>query len=182
MGIIASNSYLAIFGAGTFVGAAWTYFILKLGASNWHRFRVKNSSDGKKENFWDNGMEERYQFEDTDDEFRLILGVRNDLKMQKGKVAAQCGHAAMAAYAKTLNNRKLLQNWLKHGGTKIALRVDSEEQLLQLDSKAKQMNVLSSIIRDAGQTQVAPGTRTVIAIGPAPKSVLDKITGNLKLY
>jgi PTH2 family peptidyl-tRNA hydrolase len=44
------------------------------------------------------------------------------------------------------------------------------------------MNVLSSIIRDAGQTQVAPGTRTVIAIGPAPKSVLDEISGHLKLY
>lgn len=42
--------------------------------------------------------------------------------------------------------------------------------------------MLSCIVRDAGQTQVAPGSRTVIAIGPAPKSVLDKITGHLKLY
>lgn len=54
--------------------------------------------------------------------------------------------------------------------------------MLSLDKLAKENNILSSIIRDAGQTQVAPGTRTVIAIGPAPKSVLDKITGYLKLY
>lgn len=62
------------------------------------------------------------------------------------------------------------------------MRIDSEEEMLELNSIAKKNNVLSSIIRDAGQTQVAPGTRTVIAIGPAPKSVLNKITGHLKLY
>ncbi|XP_060533250.1 probable peptidyl-tRNA hydrolase 2 [Cylas formicarius] len=173
MGIIASNSYLAAFSMGAFVGATSAYFLVKF----------RGVPKPKKDVVWQNGMEERYQFEDTADEFRLILGVRNDLKMQKGKVAAQCGHGAMAAYAKTLSSSpKLLRNWLRNGGTKIAVRVDSEEQLLELDKKAKEMNVLSCIIRDAGQTQVLPGTRTVIAIGPAPKSVLDKITGHLKLY
>lgn len=62
------------------------------------------------------------------------------------------------------------------------MRIDSEEEMLELNKKAKEMGVFSSIVRDAGQTQVAPGTRTVIAIGPAPKSVLEKITGHLKLY
>lgn len=76
----------------------------------------------------------------------------------------------------TLKTRAVL------GGTKIAVRIDSEEELLELNSIAKKHGVLTSIIRDAGQTQVAPGTRTVIAIGPAPKSVLDKISGHLKLY
>jgi PTH2 family peptidyl-tRNA hydrolase len=123
------------------------------------------------------------KFDDPRDEYRLIMGVRNDLKMQKGKVAAQCGHAAVAAYAKALNHcPKTLKKWLRYGGTKIAVRIDSEQELLDLDKKARKMNVLSSIIRDAGQTQVAPGTRTVIAIGPAPKSVLDEISGHLKLY
>lgn len=68
------------------------------------------------------------------------------------------------------------------GGTKITVKVDSEEELLELERAAKEINILSSIVRDAGQTQVAPGSRTVIAIGPAPKSILDKITGHLKLY
>lgn len=127
MGLIASNSYLAVFSAGTLIGAASTYYILKL-RHNWHKPKVKGDP------VWSNGMEERYevrrisnantfaykirnlQFEDTDDEVRLILGVRNDLKMQKGKVAAQCGHGAMAAYAKTLTTSpQLLKNWLKNG-------------------------------------------------------------------
>ncbi|KAF7287668.1 putative peptidyl-tRNA hydrolase 2 [Rhynchophorus ferrugineus] len=173
MSLIATTSYIAVFSAGTIIGAASTYFLIKF------RYKPKNKTGP----VWSNGMEERYEFEDINDEVRLILGVRNDLKMQKGKVAAQCGHGAMAAYAKTLNtSQKLLKEWLKSGGTKIALRVESEEQMLDLERKAKSVNVLSCIIRDAGQTQVAPGSRTVIAIGPAPKSVLDKITGHLKLY
>ncbi|KAK9754122.1 Peptidyl-tRNA hydrolase PTH2 [Popillia japonica] len=65
---------------------------------------------------------------------------------------------------------------------RVSVRIESEEELLELDKIAKGMDVLSSIVRDAGQTQVAPGTRTVLAIGPAPKSVLDKISGHLKLY
>lgn len=68
------------------------------------------------------------------------------------------------------------------GGTKITLRLDSEEEMLKINERAKKMGILSSIIRDAGQTQVAPGSRTVIAIGPAPKSALEQITGHLKLY
>lgn len=68
------------------------------------------------------------------------------------------------------------------GGTKITVKLDSEEEMLKINEQAKKMGVLSSIIRDAGQTQVAPGSRTVIAIGPAPKSVLEQITGHLKLY
>ena len=32
-------------------------------------------------------------------------------------------------------------------------------------------------IEDAGRTEVEPGTRTVTAIGPAPKALLDAITG-----
>ncbi|ERL85016.1 hypothetical protein D910_02439 [Dendroctonus ponderosae] len=79
--------------------------------------------------------------------------------MQKGKVAAQCGHAAMAAYAKTLNIPKLLKRWRKSGTAKIAVRVDSEEQLLELEKNAKKLNILTSVVRDAGQTQVAPGNR-----------------------
>lgn len=68
------------------------------------------------------------------------------------------------------------------GGTKITVRIDSEKEMLELSERAKELGVLCSIVRDAGQTQVAPGSRTVIAFGPAPKSVLDLITGHLKLY
>lgn len=62
------------------------------------------------------------------------------------------------------------------------MKIDSETELLDLEKRARAADVLSCIVRDAGQTQVAPGSRTVIAIGPAPKSVLEQLTGHLKLY
>lgn len=44
------------------------------------------------------------------------MAIRNDLKMQKGKVAAQCGHASVAAYRKTLENDPVLLNkWYQFG-------------------------------------------------------------------
>lgn len=103
--------------------------------------------------------------------------------MQKGKVAAQCGHAAVAAYVKGMKYApKMVKRWMTFGGTKITLRLDSEEELLALDKAAKERNLLTNIVRDAGQTQVLPGSRTVIAIGPAPQSILKQVTGHLKLY
>lgn len=129
------------------------------------------------------------------------MAIRGDLKMQKGKVAAQCGHASVGAYAKAVKDKpKTVKRWLRFGkntilqfvvhkficvvsgGTKITVKIDSESELLELEKCARKEDVLSCIVRDAGQTQVAPGSRTVIAIGPAPKSVLDRITGHLKLY
>lgn len=44
------------------------------------------------------------------------MAIRNDLKMQKGKVAAQCGHASVAAYRKTLEcDPTLLKKWYQFG-------------------------------------------------------------------
>jgi PTH2 family peptidyl-tRNA hydrolase len=35
---------------------------------------------------------------------------------------------------------------------------------------------------DAGRTQIASGTRTVLALGPAPKDLIDSVAGHLKLF
>lgn len=67
------------------------------------------------------------------------------------------------------------------GTAKIAVKVESEEELLKIEKKAKGLKILTKIVRDAGHTQVAPMSRTVLSLGPAPKSVLDKVTGDLKL-
>lgn len=52
MGLIPSTSYLAVFSAGTLIGAASTYFVLKL---RHHKPKVKGDP------VWSNGMEERYE-------------------------------------------------------------------------------------------------------------------------
>uniref|UniRef100_A0A8D0DPJ1 Peptidyl-tRNA hydrolase 2, mitochondrial n=1 Tax=Salvator merianae TaxID=96440 RepID=A0A8D0DPJ1_SALMN len=116
-------------------------------------------------------------------EFKLVIVVRNDLKMQKGKVAAQCSHAAVLAYKQIQRrNPDILKHWEYHGQPKVVLKAPDEESLLHLLNEAKELGLIVSLIQDAGRTQIAPGSRTVLGIGPGPAELIDKVTGHLKLY
>ncbi|XP_042371128.1 peptidyl-tRNA hydrolase 2, mitochondrial-like [Plectropomus leopardus] len=116
-------------------------------------------------------------------EFKMILVVRNDLKMGKGKVAAQCSHAAVSAY-KQVQRRKpeLLKQWEYCGQPKVVVKAPDEDTLIELLAHAKEVGLPVSLIQDAGRTQIAPGSRTVLGIGPGPADLVDKVTGDLKLY
>ncbi|ODV89981.1 hypothetical protein CANCADRAFT_1711 [Tortispora caseinolytica NRRL Y-17796] len=117
------------------------------------------------------------------EEYKMVLVVRTDLHMERGKAAAQCAHAAVACYkASCKSSPAAVRLWEVAGQPKIALKTDSEESLELLYAKALSLNITARIIHDAGRTQVAPNTATVIGIGPAPKSLIDQVTGSLKLY
>lgn len=106
-----------------------------------------------------------------------------------GKIAAQCGHATLGCYKKLLSAsqngsaeaRTLLQRWEKLGQAKIAVQVKSQEEIMALRAAARAAGVTAEVVADAGRTQIAAGSLTVLGVGPAPKSVVDKITGHLKL-
>ncbi|KAI9066638.1 peptidyl-tRNA hydrolase II [Trametes sanguinea] len=113
---------------------------------------------------------------------KLVLVVRTDLGMTTGKIAAQCGHATLACYkALQKTNPSLLKHWERTGQAKIALKATSEEELLELEAIAKSLNLAARSIVDAGRTQIAAGSRTVLGIGPGPVEVVNKVTGKLRL-
>ncbi|EDW31318.1 GL11078 [Drosophila persimilis] len=116
---------------------------------------------------------------------KLALVVRSDLKMTKGKTAAQCAHAAVMCYQNAANGTAeqsaVLQRWCRMGQPKIVLRVENFEQLNGLERQAQEANVVAALVRDAGRTQLEPGTATVLGLGPAPASELDKLVAHLKL-
>ncbi|KAI0457294.1 PTH2-domain-containing protein [Xylaria acuta] len=124
------------------------------------------------------------------EECKLVLVVRTDLGMTKGKIAAQCSHATLACY-KTLSRSasrqptsaeaKILQRWERLGQAKIAVQVKSQDELLTLMGKARSLGITAEVIQDAGRTQIDPGSLTVLGVGPAPKSLVDQVTGGLKL-
>ena len=101
-----------------------------------------------------------------------------------GKIAAQCSHATLACY-KTLvranPSHPVLRQWERLGQAKVALKVENEEEMLMLQAQAISLGLCAQVIHDAGRTQVASGTATVLGIGPAPKSKIDEVTGHLKL-
>jgi len=113
---------------------------------------------------------------------KLVLVVRTDLGMSNGKIAAQCSHATLACYkALKLSNPSLLRHWERTGQTKIALRCDSEEDLETLEATAQSLNICARSIFDAGRTQIAAGSRTVLGVGPGPSKLINQITGKLRL-
>ncbi len=63
----------------------------------------------------------------------------------------------------------------------MALQVKSEEELLMLQARARSLGLCAQVVRDAGRTQIAAGSVTVLGIGPGPKGVVDQVTGGLKL-
>ncbi|XP_076641883.1 peptidyl-tRNA hydrolase 2, mitochondrial [Halictus rubicundus] len=121
-------------------------------------------------------------FTDEYDNYKLILVIRTDLKMGKGKVAAQCAHAAVAAYKAAVKHPKILQAWEESGQAKITVKVDSEDALKEIAKQARSVGLLANMIQDAGHTQIAPGSRTVCAVGPGPAPLIDQVTGHLKLF
>ena len=140
---------------------------------------------------------------------KQVIILRKDLNMRKGKMIAQGAHASMKAIldeayiANRINrehpvydNRYILtegdylciplvehtHNWLTNSFTKIVVGVDSEDELLNIYNKATEAGLICSLILDEGRTEFkGEATYTAVAVGPGPKDLIDKITGDLPL-
>ncbi|MCA9477981.1 MAG: peptidyl-tRNA hydrolase Pth2 [Nanoarchaeota archaeon] len=111
--------------------------------------------------------------------YKQVIIVRNDLKLPKGKLAAQCAHASVEGVLKA--DKDVVSSWRRSGMMKIVVKVESESDLYKYAQLAKDKRLPVSIITDAGKTVVAPGTTTCCGVGPASEDELDAITGDLKL-
>ena len=110
---------------------------------------------------------------------KQAIVIRTDLGMGKGKIAAQACHASLAAFLKV--KRIIREKWVDEGMKKVVVKISGEEELQAVFKKAKRAKLPTSIINDAGLTQLEPGTATAIGIGPADDAKIDKITGKMKL-
>ncbi len=111
---------------------------------------------------------------------KLVLIVRTDLGMGRGKIAAQVAHAAVAAALRTRGSADFA-GWVREGQPKVVLKVAGEDELRQVCVAAAQARLPVEVIRDAGRTQVEAGTVTCCAIGPAADDRIDAVAGQLSL-
>jgi len=130
-------------------------------------------------------------------EAKQVIVVRKDLKMNKGKSGAQIAHAVMGQFLQNvrwdgISHGKMTGTvevegpwieWLKDSHTKITVSVFSEEELLALYDKAKDLGIPAQLIRDQGRTAFnGVPTYTCLCLGPSWPQEIDPLTGDLPLY
>ena len=136
---------------------------------------------------------------------KMMIVMRKDLKMRKGKIAAQAGHACVEAVLMALKKENRLNDiekssdgveltldkktntplseWFHYGCAKVCVYVDSEAELLDIARKATERGILSAMITDAGMTEFhGIPTKTCLALEPLPCDIADELTGHLNLY
>jgi PTH2 family peptidyl-tRNA hydrolase len=114
--------------------------------------------------------------------YKQVIVFHSDLKLSKGKTAVQAGHAAVSAAEEARRYRKnWWKNWVNEGQRKIAVKVKTEKELLDIEKQTKDSKLPCALIIDRGLTEVPPNTITCLGIGPAPSDRVDKITGRLHL-
>ena len=114
--------------------------------------------------------------------YKMVLVVNTSLGMGKGKIAAQCCHAAVGCYKRaTKQCPGGLRAWERTGCAKIAVKCPTEEEMYEIYQEAQAKDIPLYLVEDAGRTQIAAGSRTVVGLGPAPVSVFEGVTSHLKL-
>lgn len=115
-------------------------------------------------------------------QYKLVVVVREDLKMSGGKLAVQVAHAAVSCALEAKSKKaSWFSEWYREGQRKVVVRAKDLEELHLLESKAARAGVPRALITDAGLTELPPSTTTCLGIGPAPQDQIDPITGSLPL-
>ena len=113
-------------------------------------------------------------------DMKQAIVARADLGMGEGKLAAQVAHASLMAFEDA--DRTVQSEWKGSGQKKVVLKVNGESALFELADKAEREGLPHAVVRDAGHTQLEPGTASALAVGPARDDLVDRVTGDLSLY
>jgi len=111
---------------------------------------------------------------------KQVIAARTDLDMGRGKLAAQVAHASLSAYEDA--DRRARTEWKGGGQKKIVVKVSGERELFEVADRAEREGLPHAVVRDAGHTQLEPGTATTCAVGPGRDDVVDEVTGDYPLY
>ena len=111
---------------------------------------------------------------------KQAIVARTDIGMGQGKLAAQVAHASLSAFQKA--DKQAQSSWKGSGQKKVVLKASGERELFELAELADREGIPNAVVRDAGHTQLEPGTVTTLAVGPASDELVDRVTGDLSLF
>ncbi|MFW9771032.1 MAG: peptidyl-tRNA hydrolase Pth2 [Candidatus Thorarchaeota archaeon] len=115
------------------------------------------------------------------EKYKQVILIRTDLKMGTGKKCVQSCHASVsAADLVRTTNKPLWKMWINSGQKKVVLKVNLET-LDEIVKELRKTNIPYFLVKDAGLTQLPPGTTTALGIGPVISKDIDAITKDLKL-
>ncbi|MBN1329545.1 MAG: peptidyl-tRNA hydrolase [Candidatus Heimdallarchaeota archaeon] len=115
-------------------------------------------------------------------QYKMVIAIRTDLKMTKGKMATQAAYAAVVALEEAKKNHiKWVQSWYHEGQKKVTVQIDTEQELQTLYQKAQRNNLPCSLVKDNSIEEKNTTNFTAVAIGPTPNDILDKLTSQYKL-
>jgi peptidyl-tRNA hydrolase, PTH2 family len=118
----------------------------------------------------------------TGSDYKMVLVVRGELRLTAGKAAVQVAHAAVLLALETeKRSPAAFRAWSATGQKKIAVVAPRLEDLEALARKARGLGIPWVLVEDAGFTEVPPGTKTCLGLGPAPSADVDLVTGELPL-
>ncbi len=125
---------------------------------------------------------------------KMVICVRSDLGMNRGKIASQAAHAAMLFILDSLRRGRAfspaerewmfgesssvakIPNWGYGGMTKIVVAVSSLDALRAVMLRARSVGVTAHDVTDK-----TLGVPTCCAVGPAPGGIVDALTGSLPM-
>jgi len=110
---------------------------------------------------------------------KQVILVRQDLKMDKGKCAVQCAHAAVDGIL--LSSKKEIRLWKEDGMKKVVLKVKDVRELMKYKREAQKRGLVTAVIKDAARTFFKRPTVTCVSIGPDDENKIDSVTKDLKM-
>jgi len=111
--------------------------------------------------------------------------VNTDLKMRKGKIAAQVGHG-VTLYMRNVNSplhedmKERSEVWIDSGMHKIVLK-STEKEMIEIINILNNLDIMCYVVRDFGLTQIPKNSFTVLAVEPLDEQSHQVIFGHLKL-
>jgi PTH2 family peptidyl-tRNA hydrolase len=114
--------------------------------------------------------------------YKQVILARSDLNMSPGKLAVQVAHGSIGSAEKARREHwEWYAAWLGERQKKVVVKVMDEGELRKFQEQAAKAGLPHELVQDAGLTELPPETSTVLAIGPAPNELVDKLTRNLPL-